>query len=94
MNFSSRNINTIAPLYKRLLEIVFESLRERIDAHPFFRTLLQMPKAISRIIVNMAKSTIGLTGANTVIIETRKRDLVFIRVNDMPSKVECHTGCE
>ena len=74
--------------------MVFESLRERIDANPFFFTLRQMPKAISRIIVNMAKSTIGLTGAKTVIIETRKRDLVFIRVNDMPSKVECHTGCE
>jgi hypothetical protein len=42
----------------------------------------------------MAKSTIGLTGANTVIIETRKRDLVFIRVDDMPSEVKCHTRCE
>ena len=74
--------------------MVLESLRERIDAHPFFRTLLQMPKAISKMIVKIAIKTIGLTGAKTVIIETRKRDLVFIRINDMPSKVECHTGCE
>ena len=72
--------------------MVLESLRERIDAHPFFTTLLQMPKPISRMIVKIAIKTIGLTGANTVIIETRKRDLVFIRVDDMPSKVKCHTG--
>jgi hypothetical protein len=53
-----------------------------------------MPKHISKMIVKIAIKTIGLTGANTVIIETRKRDLVFIRINDMPSEVKCHTGCE
>ena len=84
MNFSSKKINTIAPLYKRLLEMVLDSLRERIDAHPFLRTLRQMPKAISRIIVNTAKSTIGLTGANTLNIDTSKRDLVFILINNVP----------
>lgn len=80
MYFSSKKINTIAPVYNRLLEIVLESLRERIDAHPFFFTLRQMPKNISRMIVATAISTIGLTGANTETIETRRRDLVFILI--------------
>ena len=63
--------------------MVLESLRERIDAHPFLRTLRQMPKNISRIIVATAISTIGFTGANTDTIETRRRDLVFILIEDM-----------
>jgi hypothetical protein len=46
------------------------------------------------MIVKIAIKTIGLTGANTVIIETRKRDLVFIRIDDMPSEVKSHTGSE
>jgi len=83
-NLSSKKINTIAPEYKRLLEIVLESLRERIDAHPFFRTLLQMPKHISRMIVKIAINTIGLTGANTDNKDTNNMLLVFISVNDMP----------
>jgi hypothetical protein len=58
-NFSSKKINTIAPLYKRLLEIVLDNLRERIDAHPFFFTLLHTPKHISKMIVNTAIKTIG-----------------------------------
>jgi hypothetical protein len=58
---------------------VLDSLRERIDAHPFFFTLLQMPKAISRMIVKIAISTIGLTGASRVNIEkANSRSLVFI----------------
>jgi hypothetical protein len=65
--------------------MVFESLRERIDAHPFLRTLLQMPKNISRTIVAIAINTIGLTGANTDTIEIRRRDLVFILIYDVPS---------
>lgn len=72
--------------------MVLESLRERIDAHPFFRTLLQIPKHISKIIVATAISTIGLTGANTDNIETSKRDLVFIIVKDVPSKVKSNTS--
>lgn len=83
-NFSSKKINTIAPLYKRLLEIVLDSLRERMDDHPFFFTLLHMPKHISKMIVATAKSTIGLTGANTLNIETMIRDLVFISVKNVP----------
>jgi hypothetical protein len=64
--------------------MVFESLRERIDAHPFFFTLLQMPKNISRTIVAIAIKTIGLTGANTDTIEISKSDLVFILIYYMP----------
>jgi hypothetical protein len=71
---------------------VLESLRERIDAHPFLRTLRQMPKNISRIIVATAISTIGLTGANTDIIETRRRDLVFILIEDMIREKESVSG--
>jgi hypothetical protein len=63
--------------------MVLESLRERIDAHPFLRTLRQIPKNISSIIVAIAIKTIGLTGANTDTIETRRRDLVFILIEDM-----------
>jgi hypothetical protein len=59
--------------------MVLDSLRERIDAHPFFFTLRQIPKAISRMIVKIAISTIGLTGAIKVQIEnTNKVSLVFI----------------
>jgi hypothetical protein len=64
--------------------MVFESLRERIDAHPFFFTLRQMPKNISRTIVAIAIKTIGLTGANTDTIEISRRDLVFILIYYMP----------
>jgi hypothetical protein len=35
------------------------------------------------MIVATAISTIGLTGANTDTIETRRRDLVFILIKDM-----------
>ena len=72
--------------------MVFESLRERIDAHPFLRILRQMPKNISRMIVATAISTIGLTGADTDTIETRRRDLVFIIFNNVPSEVKSHTS--
>ena len=64
--------------------MVFDSLRERIDVHPFFRTLRQIPKYISRMIVAIAKRTIGLTGANTDNIETIKIVLVFISVKNVP----------
>ena len=72
--------------------MVLESLRERIDAHPFFFTLRQMPKNISRMIVATAISTIGLTGANTDTIETRRRDLVFILIEDMIREKEAVSG--
>ena len=72
--------------------MVLESLRDRIDDHPFLRTLRQIPKHISRMIVATAISTIGLTGANTDTIETSRRDLVFIIFNNMPSKVKSHTS--
>jgi hypothetical protein len=59
--------------------MVLDSLRDRIDAHPFFFTLRQIPKAISRMIVKIAISTIGFTGAIKVQIEnTNKVSLVFI----------------
>jgi hypothetical protein len=77
--FSSRKINTIAPLYKRLLEIVCESLRERIDAHPFFFTLLHIPKAVSKMINKTAIITKGFIGAKIVSTEKANIDnLVFI----------------
>jgi hypothetical protein len=61
--------------------MVLDNLRERIEAHPFFFTLLQMPNAISRMIVKIAISTIGLTGAISVHNEnTNKVSLVFIRM--------------
>ena len=60
--------------------MVLDNLRERIEAHPFFFTLLQMPKAMSKMIVAIAISTIGLTGAISVNNEnTNKVSLVFIR---------------
>jgi hypothetical protein len=79
MNFSRRKINTIAPEYKRLLEIVFESLRELIEHHPFFFTLRHTPNPISKMIVATAIRTIGFTGASTANIEnTNNKDLDFI----------------
>ena len=63
--FSSKNINTIAPEYKRLLLIVWLKRLERIEVHPFFFTLHQMPKVVSNIIARIAIKTSGLTGAKT-----------------------------
>jgi uncharacterized membrane protein len=76
-NFSKKNINTIAPLYKRLLEIVCESLRERI-LFPFFQ-LRQTPKQVSKIIAITAINTSGLIGVNIEKKDRSKRViLVFI----------------
>jgi hypothetical protein len=63
--FSSKNINTIAPEYKRLLLIVWLKRLERIEAQPLFFTLRQIPKHVSKIIARIAIKTSGLTGAKT-----------------------------
>ena len=77
--FSNRNTKTIAPLYKSVLEIVCESLRERMDFHPDFLTLLQMPKQVSKMIAKIATITSGLTGVKIVSTEkTNSESLVFI----------------
>jgi hypothetical protein len=74
-NFSNKNTNTIAPLYKRLLEIVCESLRERI-LFPFFQ-LRQIPKQVSKIIEVTANKTKGFIGAK-IVSGASRNNLVFI----------------
>ena len=77
--FSNRNTKTIVPLYKSVLEIVCESLRERIDFHPDFLTLLQMPKQVSKMIAKIATITSGFIGVKIVSTEkTNSESLVFI----------------
>lgn len=76
-NFSKQKINTIDPLYNKLLEIVCESLRERI-LFPFF-TLRHIPKHVSKIIAVIPIKTSGLIGDKTENKDSSKIDiLVFI----------------
>lgn len=70
-NFSRRNINTIAPEYRRLLLIVWLKRLERIEDQPDFLTLRQIPKHVSKMIAKTAIKTSGLTGAR--IEHTAKR---------------------
>ena len=72
--FSNKNTKTIAPEYKSVLEIVCESLRERIDFHPPFLTERQIPKHVSKIIAKTAMITKGFTGVKIVKIEKANID--------------------
>ncbi len=80
-NFSSKKMNTIAPEYKRLFEMVCESLRERIEVQPFFLTLRQIPKHVSKMIAKIATKTNGFTGAKIANVDSKKIDsLDFIKI--------------
>ena len=79
-NFSSKKMNTIAPEYKRLFEMVCESLRERMEDQPFFFTLRQIPKHVSKMIDKIATKTNGFTGAKIANVDNKKIDsLDFIK---------------
>jgi hypothetical protein len=58
---------------------VCDSLRERIDFHPLFRTERQIPKHVSKMIDIIAMITKGEMGAKTVQRENKIMEiLVFI----------------
>lgn len=90
-NFSIKKMNTIAPEYSKDLEIVCESLRDLIEDQPFFFTLRQIPKHVSKIIAKTATKISGLTGDKIASVDNRNTDsLDFIRIPLFGYYIRCH----
>ena len=71
--------------------MVSESLRERIEDHPFFLTERQIPKHVSNTIDSTAINTNGETGAIIARVEIATMvNFVFIRTPLFDCYNRCH----